>query len=304
MVVGVPRRRLRRAPASVAIRIECSADRPAGKPCMMATTLIARPTEIEQCATSCRGHSRNPVDLLPAVFTDVPDPQFASSAGTEREAKWIAQAIRDDALRIRLRVAGQRIARSASAAVRIDADDAAVDPDIVAVAVVDALDLEALGAQRAALVGGLIVRIAWVQRGALVLILEIARLAEIAESEARPVAAAGVEIAVRPELDRPDRVTRKLLIPVLNQHLLVADRVAGDREFRHAAADHAAAVVGRVTRRIRAVIGAVVDPARRIVRGTGRPARKRAAQSEPAVVRILHIHVGRFRKARVERESE
>ena len=78
---------------------------------------------------------------------------------------------------------------------------------------------------------------AWVDRTAV--------LSPVDEIEAGAIACAGVQGAVRPELDRPGRVRGVLLAPVLDQHLLGAGHhVAGGLQAREAAA-HDAAVRGR-----------------------------------------------------------
>ena len=53
-------------------------------------------------------------------------------------------------------------------------------------------------------------------------IQRVSVLSVVGEVEARTVAGARVERAVGTELDRPDRVARILLAPVLDQHLLGA----------------------------------------------------------------------------------
>ncbi len=144
------------------------------------------------------------------------------------------------------------------------------------------------------MVGRLVVRIGRIQRRTLVRPVRIARLAVVAPVEAGAVAAAAVEIAVRPEQDRADRMAGVLLEPVLDQHLLVAGRVAVDGQARDAPADHAAAaVVGRAGR----ARAARRPPARR-------PRRRIAGREQAAVVGVLHVDVGLLGKARIERETE
>ena len=117
-------------------------------------------------------------------------------------------------------------------------------------------------------------------------------LAVVDEVEARAVAAADVERAIGAEVERPHRVARILLAPVLDQHLLGSDhRVAGRRQPGEAAAHDAA--VGRRSGWRRAPVG------RRARRA---PARRGAADRR--VVGVQHVHVRVVRKAGVEGEAE
>ena len=80
-------------------------------------------------------------------------------------------------------------------------------------------------------------------------------LPEVDEVEARPVASGHVQRAVRTELDRAHRMTRILLTPVLDEHLLgPRHHIAVRPETRQPPA-HDATVVGRTGRGWTAVGG-------------------------------------------------
>ncbi len=117
-------------------------------------------------------------------------------------------------------------------------------------------------------------------------------LAPVVVVEARALAARDVEIAVRAEVQAPDRVARELLTPVVDELVLARGPVRpGRRQPRQPAADDAA-VRGR-SRRRRAAVGRAV---------AGTPARRRAADRR--VVGVQHVHEVVRREVRVDRESE
>src|SRR4029453_14091496 len=158
--------------------------------------LIAGPAEVLHEAV---GGIQDAVDLLPVVPTDVAGPQL-TAVRAEREAERVALPVGDDPLGVHVGIAREGVVRRGRAGGRVDPDDAPVQRDRVAAGA------QVLAAQRAAFGGcgrprpppptGRVA--AGVERAAV--------LAPVGKVEARPVAAAGVELPVGPELHRTDRV--------------------------------------------------------------------------------------------------
>ena len=227
----------------------------------MAGPLPARPAEVVRGLPS---RALDPVDLLVVLPADVADPDLVR-AGADRDPEGVAQPGGDDAAAVRVAAREVRVSGEPRPGHRVDADHGAVEARRVARRV------GVLRPQRAAL--GARGRHRPARR---VSARVVGRLAVVGVHEARPVARAGIERPVGPELDVADRMARELLAPVVDQDLLAADhRVPGDLEARQAAADDAS--VRGVAGRGRARVGA---HARRAPAGGGaRRSRRRTCRA-------------------------
>src|SRR5690606_4541082 len=159
--IGEPWQRMRRARRLLADAVKVRADR-SGETGVLRGAFEARPAEVPQDRGRAIDDFGNEVDLLPHVLPDVAEPDLAG-AGPEGEAERVAQAVGDDPARVRPRIVREWIAGRAVAALRIDADDGAVEPDIVAGVRVPILYLQPLRAQRAAVVASRIGRLQRIQ---------------------------------------------------------------------------------------------------------------------------------------------
>ena len=199
----------------------------------------------------------------------------------------------DDAARVGVGRAGQRVAGARRARVGIDPDHAAVERDRVG------RRTQVLRAQRAALGGGrrpnrsdaarrIAARVARRRAAG-----SASELSPVVRVEGRAVAATRVERSVGPEHEVADRVARKLLAPIVHQHELGSDQRVGRRDLkaRDPAADDAA-VSRRARRRRAAVRGRTCDA----------PARSSAADRR--IVGVGQIDVRTRREGGVERQRE
>src|SRR5262249_51164204 len=109
--------------------VEIRADVEAGSliPRLLREALVAGPAEVLDDRVA---RVADAVDLFPRVPADVTDPELARS-GTRRDAERVAQAVRDDAARGRVR-GDQRVVEHGRAGRGIDAQDRAAEADAVA----------------------------------------------------------------------------------------------------------------------------------------------------------------------------
>src|SRR5262249_19138431 len=158
---------------------------------------------------------------------DVADPKLVG-ARPHGHAEGVAKPVGDDALGAGNAAVGERVVGERTAGRRVETQDGAVEADRVG----DRTYV--LRAQGAALRGRRL-HAAADAAGRIVagIHLRIAGLPVVDEIEARAVAGAGVQRAVRAEEQRADRVAGELLAPVLEQHLLAADHeIAGRLQAR------------------------------------------------------------------------
>ncbi len=281
MAVGVVRLAVRGG----AGRVEVLADVEirAVVPALAACALVARPAEVVDGQI---GHRSEAVDLFPVVPAHVPDPDVVR-AGADCQPEGISQALGDDAPGVRIGAEAERIAGEGGARVLVDANHGPVERDRVSRrAQILAPERTSLGRRRCQIRPRRPGRVpARVDR--------VAVLAPVCEVEARPVASAHVEGTVRAECELADGVTRVLLAPVLDEHLLgpVGNAVRPERDSRQAAADHAA--VSRGAWRSRAGIR---EDARRAPPGGQRADRR--------VVRVQHVEEALGRVVRVDCHPE
>ena len=247
--------------------------------------LVAGPPEVVDGGVGDRAEV---VDLLPVVPADVTDPDVVR-ARADREPEGVAEAVGDDPAGVGVGAEPERVAREGSARGLVDAQHGAVERDRVRRrAQVLAPQGAALGrgrCQGAAAVAGRVA--AGVER--------VPVLSPVREVEARAVAAAHVERAVRAERELADRVTRVLLAPVLDQHLLRSGRDAvggADREAREPAADDAPVGGRAVQRRARVRVDA------------GRPEPWERRDRRLLVVGVEDVDVRLGRVVRVDGQAE
>ena len=147
------------------------------------------------------------------VFQPTSPTQISLVPGPEREPERVAQAVRDDPARVGVGAADERVAGSAGAGVRVDAQDRAVEAGGSPL-----VRRSWLRSAPPSAVGG-VMRAADAARRVAARVERVAVLAVVGEVEARAVARADVERAVGAEGELADRVARVLLAPVLDQHL-------------------------------------------------------------------------------------
>src|SRR5438093_10246019 len=121
MVVGVVRRsdRIRRQLLADAERLVTG---------LRADAFVARPPEVIDDGVAAVDDA---IDFLPRVPSDVANPQFVR-AGPDGKPEWIPQAVRDNALAVRVRITGPRVVGQRGAGVGMDPDDAPVQRDWIA----------------------------------------------------------------------------------------------------------------------------------------------------------------------------
>ncbi len=187
------------------IRVEILADCQvcAVIPTLTLNALVAGPTEVLDDRI-CR--IRNAVDFLPITPADVADPDLAGS-WPDREPERIPKPVRHDASRAIVRIAEQRVVWERRARVRIDANNGAAERHQVAGG------SHILTAERTTLIRR-IPRRKRIRCGR-------GRRPVVHVVEAGSITSAGVQRAVSPKSEAANGVTRELLPPVLDEHLLL-----------------------------------------------------------------------------------
>ena len=155
---------------------------------LAAGALVAGPAEVLDAGV---GRVGDAVDLLPVVPADVADPELVG-AGPDREAERVAEAVGDDPARVR--VGARRRAGCRAAPAPVSGSTRMIVPSSADRVAGGA---EVLAAQRAALGGRRRLRAADAAGRVAARVERDARLAVVDEVEARAVAAADVERAVR-----------------------------------------------------------------------------------------------------------